>query len=122
MAIALAFGADFVNVARAAMNTIGCINALKCHTNECPTGVTTHNPELKKGLVIEEKRFRTANYLTTVREGVFMLAASCGIESPVLFERSHVTFKDRNATAVRMDRITAQPRKDEFLYESIDRH
>jgi glutamate synthase domain-containing protein 2 len=87
------------------MNTIGCINALKCHTNECPTGVTTHNPDLKKGLIIEEKRFRTANYLNTIRESVFMLAASCGIESPVLFERNHVTFKDRNATTVRMDRL-----------------
>jgi glutamate synthase domain-containing protein 2 len=105
MAIALAFGADFINVARAAMNTIGCINALKCHTNECPTGVTSNNPELKKGLIIEEKRFRTANYLTTVREGVFMLAASCGIHTPVLFERSHVTFKDRNASTTRMDTI-----------------
>lgn len=105
VAIALAFGADFINVARAAMNTIGCINALKCHTNECPTGVTSHKPELKKGLVIEEKRFRTANYLTTVREGVFMLAASCGIESPVLFGRNHVTFKERNAIAMRMDKV-----------------
>jgi len=105
VAIAFAFGADFVNVARAAMNTIGCINALKCHTNECPTGVTSHKPELKQGLVIEEKRFRTANYLATVREGVFMLAASCGIESPVLFERHHVTFKDRNATTIRMDKV-----------------
>jgi glutamate synthase domain-containing protein 2 len=109
VAIALAFGADLVNVGRAAMNTIGCINALKCNTNECPTGVTSHKPGLKKGLVIEEKRFRTANYLTTVREGVFMLAASCGLDSPAGFGREHVTFKDRNAAAVRMDRVCPYP-------------
>ncbi|AGA56262.1 Glutamate synthase large subunit-like protein YerD [Thermobacillus xylanilyticus] len=109
IAIALAFGADLVNVGRAAMNTIGCINALKCNTNECPTGVTSHKPELKKGLVIEEKRFRTANYLTTVREGVYMLAASCGLDSPAGFRREHVTFKDRNASAVRMDRVCPYP-------------
>jgi len=113
MAIALAFGADLINVARAAMNTIGCINALKCHTNECPTGVTSHKPELKQGLVIEEKRFRTANYLATLREGVFMLAASCGLESPTQFAREHVTFKDRNASAVRMDRLSPYPVEDE---------
>ncbi len=109
MAVALAFGADLVNVARAAMNTIGCINALKCNTNECPTGVTSHKPELKQGLVIEEKRYRTANYIATLREGVFMLAASCGLESPVQFERQHVTFKDRNAAATRMDRLSPYP-------------
>ncbi|UKS28823.1 FMN-binding glutamate synthase family protein [Paenibacillus sp. HWE-109] len=109
MAIAFSFGADLVNVARAAMNTIGCINALKCNTNECPTGVTSHKPELKQGLVVEEKRFRTANYLATLREGVFMLGASCGLESPVLFERSHVTFKDKNALATRMDKLSPLP-------------
>lgn len=109
IAIALAFGADLVNVGRAAMNTIGCINALKCNTNECPTGVTSHKPELKKGLVIEEKRFRTANYFTTVREGVYMLAASCGLDSPSGFRREHVTFKDRNAASVRMDRVWPYP-------------
>lgn len=112
MAIALAFGADLINVARAAMNTIGCINALKCNTNECPTGVTSHKPELKQGLVVQEKRFRTANYLATVREGVFMLAASCGLESPTGFKRSHVTFKDRNAAAIRMDRLFPDPEGD----------
>jgi glutamate synthase domain-containing protein 2 len=109
MAIAFAFGADMINVARAAMNTIGCINSLKCNTNECPTGVTSHKPELKQGLVVEEKRFRTANYMATLREGVFMLAASCGLESPVLFDRSHVTFKDRNAVATRMDELSPCP-------------
>lgn len=116
MAIAMAFGADLINIARAAMNTIGCINALKCHTNECPTGVTSHKPELKKGLVIEEKRFRTANYLATVREGAFMLAASCGLDSPVRFERRHVTFKDRDAAAVRLDRISPYPGEGEASY------
>ena len=109
MAGALAFGADLIYVARAAMNTIGCINALKCNTNECPTGVTSHKPELKQGLVIEEKRFRTANYIATLREGVFMLAASCGLESPAQFAREHVTFKDRNAVTTRMDRLSPYP-------------
>lgn len=96
MAIALALGADFINVARAAMNTIGCINAMKCHSNECPTGVTTHNPKLKKGLVVEEKRFRTANYLATMRKEVFSLSAACGVDSPTKLKRNHVTFKDSN--------------------------
>ena len=92
MAIALSLGADVIYVARPAMNTIGCINALKCHSNTCPTGVTSHLPHLEAGLVEQEKRFRTANYLITMRSGLFMLGASCGITSPVHFDRSHITF------------------------------
>lgn len=102
IAIALSLGADFINVARAAMNTIGCINAMKCHSNECPTGVTTHDPKLKKGLVVEEKRFRTANYLATMRGEVFSLAAACGVDSPTKLERNHITFKDRDFTTSKL--------------------
>src|SRR5699024_12224600 len=71
MAIALSHGADLIYVARSAMNTIGCINAAKCHTNLWPVGVTSHLPHLEAGVVVEEKRFRTANYLRTMREGLF---------------------------------------------------
>src|SRR5690625_4318357 len=68
MAIALSLGADLIYVARAAMNTVGCINAAKCHTNQCPVGITSHLPHLEAGLVVEEKRFRTANYLKRSEE------------------------------------------------------
>lgn len=94
MAIALSLGADLIYVARAAMNTVGCINAAKCHTNLCPVGVTSHLPHLESGLVVEEKRFRTANYLRTMREGLFMLGASCGIDSPTKFEERHITLRE----------------------------
>jgi glutamate synthase (ferredoxin) len=104
MAIALCLGADLVNIARAAMNTIGCINSQNCQKNTCPVGITTHNPHLEKGLVVEEKRFRTANYLITMRQGLFMLGASCGIDSPTKFSREHVTYRDKNSTTNRMDK------------------
>src|SRR5881409_3547938 len=52
---ALCVGADFVNTARGFMFLLGCIQALRCHTNTCPTGITTHNPRLQRGLVVEEK-------------------------------------------------------------------
>ncbi len=96
MAIALSLGADLIYVARAAMNTVGCINAGKCHTNLCPVGITSHLPHLEAGLVVEEKRFRTANYLRTMREGLFMLGASCGIDSPTKFNRSHIVIREAN--------------------------
>jgi glutamate synthase domain-containing protein 2 len=93
MAITLSLGADLIYVARAAMNTIGCINAAKCQTNFCPVGITSHLPHLEAGLAVKEKRYRTANYLTTMREGLFMLGASCGIDSPTKFEGRHLTFR-----------------------------
>jgi len=96
MAVALALGADLIYVARAAMNTVGCINAAKCHTNLCPVGVTSHLPHLEAGLVVEEKRFRTANYLTTMREGLYMLGASCGINNPTKFSHEHVALRESN--------------------------
>ena len=58
---ALCVGADFVNTARGFMFSLGCIQALRCHQNSCPTGVTTHNQRLQRGLVVEEKRLRVAN-------------------------------------------------------------
>lgn len=105
MAIALSLGADLINVARAAMNTIGCINAMKCHTNECPVGVTSHKKELQRGIVVEEKRFRTANYLTTMRKGLFMLAASCGLDSPAEFSHENIVFKDTSGKTTKPDKI-----------------
>lgn len=93
MAVALSLGADLIYIARAAMNTVGCINAGKCHTNLCPVGITSHLPHLEAGVVVEEKKFRTANYLTTMREGLFMLGASCGIPSPSKFSKKHVVLR-----------------------------
>jgi glutamate synthase domain-containing protein 2 len=92
MCVALSLGADLIYVARAAMNTIGCINAAKCSSNLCPSGVASHLPHLEKGLAVQEKRFRTANYLTTMRQGMFMLGASCGIDNPTKFTREHITY------------------------------
>src|SRR6185436_18950760 len=59
-ALAMALGADLVNVARAFLFSLGCIQALRCHTNECPTGVATQSAWRQRGLVLEEKRVRVS--------------------------------------------------------------
>src|SRR5699024_2515369 len=96
MAISLSLGSDIIYIAREAMNTVGCINAGKCHTNLCPVGITSHLPHLEAGVVVQEKRFRTANYLRTMREGLFMLGASCGIDSPSKFNQKHIALRESN--------------------------
>ena len=75
---ALCVGADFINTARGFMFALGCIQALRCHQNTCPTGVTTHNKRLQRGLVVEEKYLRVANYAMNMNKEIDMIAHSCG--------------------------------------------
>lgn len=73
----LAMGADMCNNARGFMFSVGCIQALRCNTNKCPTGVATQDPGLVKGLVVEEKKDRVFNYhRNTIKMVMELLAAS----------------------------------------------
>lgn len=105
IAIALAMGADLVNIARGFMITVGCIQTLKCHSNECPVGVATTDPELEKALVIDEKKHRVANYVITLREGLFRVAAAAGLESPTQFSRKDILFKDEKGIVYSLEEL-----------------
>lgn len=94
IAMALALGADLVNIARGFMISVGCIMAEVCHTNTCPVGVATTDPDLQDGLIVGEKMYRVANYVMSLRAGLFNIAAATGVESPTLIERKHLTHKD----------------------------
>lgn len=87
---ALCAGADFVNTARGFMFSLGCIQAMRCHTNTCPTGVTTHNRRLQRGLVVEEKFLRVARYAQNMNKEIDMIAHSCGLRHAREFRREHV--------------------------------
>lgn len=95
IAMALALGADMINIARGFMLSVGCIMAQVCHTNNCPVGVATTDPKLQKALSVEEKKYRVCNYLVALREGLFQMAAAVGIDSPTKFTREHVIYKNR---------------------------
>ena len=82
--LAIALGCDLVNVAREAMLSIGCIQAQRCHTGHCPTGVATQNRWLMRGLDPTLKSARLANYLATLRKELTHLAHACGKEHPAL--------------------------------------
>ncbi|MGO4110909.1 glutamate synthase-related protein [Paenibacillus sp. YAF4_2] len=96
VAIALALGADAVNSARGFMMANGCIMALQCHTGKCPAGVTTTDDKYQEALAPEEKQWRVMNYILQMREGLFSLAAACGLNSPREFRREHVVFMTDN--------------------------
>ncbi|MFT5636665.1 MAG: glutamate synthase domain-containing protein 2, partial [Cognaticolwellia sp.] len=79
VAWALAMGADAVNSARGFMFSLGCIQAMQCNKDTCPTGITTHNPRLQQGLDPVSKAVRVANYHKYILYGVGLLAHSCGV-------------------------------------------
>jgi glutamate synthase domain-containing protein 2 len=89
VAWALCMGADFVLTARGFLFALGCIQSLQCHKNTCPTGVTTHNPRLQKGLVVPEKSKRVATYAISINNDLDVLAHSCGLANAREFRREH---------------------------------
>jgi len=95
VAWALCAGADFVVSARGFMFALGCIQARQCHQDTCPTGITTQNRRLQRGLVVEEKARRVANYAHWVNVEVDRLAHACGLAHARLFRREHIRIVQR---------------------------
>ncbi len=87
---AMALGADTCNSARAMMMALGCIQALECNKNTCPTGVATQDPYFMKGLVVEDKTVRVANYHKNTVESFVELIGASGIDHPDKINRTHV--------------------------------
>jgi glutamate synthase domain-containing protein 2 len=77
----LAIGADLCYSARGMMLAIGCIQALRCNSNHCPTGVATQDPELVKGLNVENKAERTANFHDQTMHEVAEMLGTMGLNS-----------------------------------------
>ena len=97
--IAFALGVDTVNVGREAMLALGCIQAQKCHTDRCPTGVATQNPWLTRGLDPTLKSVRAANYIKTLRRDLLKVSEACGVEHPGLIDADAVELLDAATTA-----------------------
>jgi glutamate synthase domain-containing protein 2 len=89
VAWALSMGADFVTSARGFMFALGCIQALQCNKNTCPTGITTHDIALQRGLDPTDKSERVANFAKNLAYEVGVIAHSCGVEQPRKLARKH---------------------------------
>ena len=106
---ALCVGADFVNTARGFMFSLGCIQALRCHQNTCPTGVTTHNKRLQRALVVEEKYLRVANYANNMNREIDMIAHSCGVRHARELKREHVRLVQASGQSVALNMLYPYP-------------
>ncbi len=105
VAWALCMGADFVNSARGFMLSLGCIQALQCNKNTCPTGITTHDKRLQRGLVPENKAERVRRYAEQIKKEVGIIAHSCGVSSPRHLRRMHCRVVQEDGRSIPLDQF-----------------
>jgi glutamate synthase domain-containing protein 2 len=98
-------GADTVNSARGFMFALGCIQSLKCNKNTCPTGITTHDRRLQRGLNPEEKSVRVRNFVERMRSEVGAIAHSCGVPHPRALKRYHCRIVQANGRSTPLDEL-----------------
>jgi len=115
VAWALSVGADFCVSARGFMFSLGCIQALQCNKNTCPTGITTHKKDLQRGLVAEEKAVRVANYAKKIVYGVGLIAHSCGVKQPRALSRHHVRVIENSGRSSMLSDLYPVPEVDQNL-------
>jgi glutamate synthase domain-containing protein 2 len=109
VAAALSTGADFVTSARGFMFSLGCIQALQCNKNTCPTGIATHKKSLQRGLVPEDKAERVRRYQRTLEKEVGIIAHSCGVAEPRKLKRSHCWIVQQDGRSVMMSDLYPEP-------------
>jgi glutamate synthase domain-containing protein 2 len=104
-AAALCIGADFINSARGFMFSLGCIQAFQCNKNTCPTGITTHDKHLQRGLVVEDKAERVKQYSKNMLKEIGIIAHSCGVPEPRQLKRFHCRVVQENGRSVPLDEL-----------------
>ena len=109
VAWALCVGAHFVVSARGFMFALGCIQALQCNQNTCPTGITTHNKRLQKGLDPEVKAQRVKHYVENMVYEVGVIAHSCGVREPRQLRRFHARVVTESGRSVALDELYGEP-------------
>ncbi len=92
--LAFSLGCDAINVAREAMLAVGCIQAQRCHSGHCPTGVATQSKWLIRGLDPTDKAARCANYIVTLRKELLQLSRACGVSHPADVTLDHWALLD----------------------------
>lgn len=101
----LAIGADLCYSARGMMFSLGCIQALQCHKNKCPTGIATQDKQLANGLVVDEKQTRVANFHKNTLKSFVEIIASAGLEKPEELNRTHIFYRINQTDYKRYDEL-----------------
>jgi glutamate synthase domain-containing protein 2 len=115
MARALALGADLCNSARGMMLALGCVQSLECHSNRCPTGITTQDPRRVRGLDVADKGTRVARFHAETVHALLDLTSSAGLAAPGELRREHIFRRIDMATVRRYDELFPVPETGAWL-------
>lgn len=88
---AMALGADWCNAARGFMFAVGCIQSQSCHTDRCPTGVATQDPNRRRALIVPDKIQRVANFHRATLHELAEMTAAAGLDHPSEFKAIHIS-------------------------------
>jgi len=87
------------------MFSLGCIQALQCNKNTCPTGITTHEISLQRGLVVADKAERVYQYSKNIRKEIGIIAHSCGVREPQQLKRYHCRIVQHDGRSIPLDEL-----------------
>jgi len=105
LAKTISLGADACNSARGMMLALGCIQALECNTNKCPTGVATQDPKLMVGLDINDKTHRVYGFHKKTIHAFVELIAAAGLSKSSDLQRKHIYRRVSNSKVLRYDQL-----------------
>jgi glutamate synthase domain-containing protein 2 len=120
IAMNAALGADWCNAARAFMFSLGCVQSMRCHTDTCPTGIATQSKARQRGLVVEEKAQRVANFHRGTLRALHEMVVAAGLDSPDEFRPSHLRQRINVAEMRQMDEIYPFVEDGALLGDEID--
>jgi glutamate synthase domain-containing protein 2 len=120
IARALALGADLCSSARAMMLAVGCIQALQCNTNTCPAGVATQDPELMKGLDVQDKSVRMYNYHKNTMKSFAELISAAGLVHHSEIDRSYINLRVSYNKVLRYDELYPEIKEGSYLERMKD--
>lgn len=118
----LALGADLANSARGMMLALGCIQSLRCNTNHCPTGVTTNDPRLTQGLVVEEKYMRVARFHKATLKALMRILGAAGLSLPSELTRDYIVRRSEAYKTLTYNEIYPCVEPGSLLHKKVPSH
>jgi glutamate synthase domain-containing protein 2 len=115
IARAMALGADWCNSARGFMFALGCIQSLSCHTDRCPTGVTTQDPTRNRALAVPQKTDRVYNYHEATLHALAELIAAAGLAHPQDIRPIHFSHRASSTDVLSFTRMYPALRHNELV-------
>ena len=115
----IALGADLVHIARGFMFSLGCIQAMRCHTNTCPTGVATQSRWLQAGLDPADKGVRVHNYALALERDLQMITHACGLTHPTQLSRAHLVMNVSPGVKKSLAEIYPYPQRERTDHDTL---